>query len=45
MKAYFAGTRVQMGLVPYQAKWWTQGQQPGISAVGGAPWLLVTSVG
>ena len=40
-QAYTAGSRVQVGLVPYVAKWWTQGQQPGITVPGGSPWLLV----
>lgn len=39
--AYQAGTRVQLGLVPYQAKWWTQGQEPGTAVQGGSPWMLV----
>lgn len=40
-QAYVAGTRVQLDLVPYEAKWWTQGQQPGKSVAGGSPWVLV----
>lgn len=40
-QAYVAGTRVQLGLVPYEAKWWTQGQQPGTAVAGGSPWVLV----
>jgi len=40
-QAYIAGSRVQLGLVPYQAKWWSQKQQPGLSLAGGSPWLLV----
>jgi chitinase len=40
-KAYVAGARVQLDGVPYQAKWWTQGQRPGDSVAGGSPWLLV----
>ena len=40
-QAYVAGSRVQLGLVPYQAKWWSQGQEPGRSVAGGSPWLLV----
>ncbi len=39
---YTEGTRVQLGLVPYEAKWWSQGQKPGENLVGGTPWLLVT---
>jgi chitinase len=41
MTAYVAGARVQVGLVPYQAKWWTQGQRPGGVMAGGSPWVLV----
>jgi chitinase len=41
MTAYVAGARVQAGLVPYQAKWWTQGQRPGAVVAGGSPWVLV----
>ncbi len=40
-EAYVAGTRVQVGLVPYQAKWWNQGQVPGKAVAGGSPWVLV----
>jgi len=40
-EAYVSGTRVQVGLVPYEAKWWTQGQQPGKAVAGGSPWVLV----
>lgn len=40
-EVYTAGTRVQLGLVPYAAKWWTQGQEPGVSVPGGSPWVLV----
>ncbi len=41
-QAYTAGTRVQVGLVPYEAKWWSQGTTPGEVVAGGSPWLLVT---
>ncbi|MDA8437092.1 MAG: hypothetical protein M0Z98_14045 [Actinomycetales bacterium] len=44
-QAYVAGSRVQLGLVPYQAKWWSQGQRPGVSRAGGAPWVLVEGGG
>jgi chitinase len=44
-QAYVAGSRVQLGLVPYQAKWWTQGQKPGVSVSGGSPWILVAPGG
>lgn len=40
-QAYIAGSRVQLGLVPYEAKWWSQKQEPGLSLAGGSPWLLV----
>ncbi len=39
--AYAEGARVQMGNVPYVAKWWSQGQVPGEPMPGGSPWLLV----
>jgi chitinase len=42
-QAYVAGSRVQLGLVPYEAKWWSQGQKPGASAAGGAPWVLIVA--
>ncbi|NTV38626.1 MAG: glycosyl hydrolase family 18, partial [Demequinaceae bacterium] len=38
---YVAGDRVQLGLVPYEAKWWTQGSEPGVAIVGGTPWVLI----
>jgi len=38
---YVAGSRVQLGLVPYQAKWWSQKQEPGTSIADGSPWLLL----
>ncbi len=38
---YTAGSRVQLGLVPYEAKWWTQGAEPGVPVEGGTPWVLV----
>lgn len=40
-EAYVAGTRVLVDLVPYEAKWWSQGQEPGRAVAGGSPWLLV----
>jgi len=40
-QAYVAGSRVQLGLVPYEAKWWSQKPEPGQSLAGGTPWLLV----
>ncbi|WP_084626794.1 glycosyl hydrolase family 18 protein [Demequina aurantiaca] len=39
---YTTGTRVQLGNVPYEAKWWSQGQEPGVPAAGGSPWVLIT---
>ena len=42
-QAYVAGSRVQLGLVPYEAKWWSQGQKPGVSVAGGAPWVLIVA--
>ena len=41
-QAYAAGARVQVGLVPYEAKWWSKGQTPGENIAGGSPWLMVT---
>ncbi|WP_062133935.1 chitinase [Demequina aestuarii] len=40
-EVYTAGSRVQLGLVPYEAKWWTQGVEPGVPVEGGTPWVLV----
>ncbi|MBR7743286.1 glycosyl hydrolase family 18 [Phycicoccus sp. BSK3Z-2] len=40
-RAYTAGMRVVLDGVPYEAKWWSQGQVPGENVVGGSPWLLV----
>lgn len=39
--AYTAGDRVQVGQVPYEAKWWSQGTEPGTPVPGGSPWVLV----
>ncbi|MGB3015450.1 MAG: hypothetical protein WBB41_12565 [Candidatus Nanopelagicales bacterium] len=39
---YNKGQRVQVGRVPYEAKWWTQGQPPGEPVAGGSPWVLVS---
>ena len=41
-QAYAAGARVQVELVPYEAKWWSKGQAPGENVAGGSPWLVVT---
>ncbi len=38
---YTAGSRVQVDRVAYEAKWWTQGQEPGTPVQGGSPWVLV----
>lgn len=40
-ETYTAGTRVQSGKVPYEAKWWSKGQVPGESVVGGSPWVII----
>lgn len=42
---YVAGDRVLLDGVPYEAKWWSQGQEPGTSVPGGSPWVLVIPVG
>lgn len=41
---YNAGQRVLFGGVPYQAKWWTQGDSPAAAAANpnGSPWLALT---
>ena len=39
--AYVSGARVQLGLVPYEAKWWSRGQKPATVVAGGNPWVLV----
>ncbi|MFW2514230.1 chitinase [Demequina sp. SO4-13] len=44
-EVYTAGSRVQLDLVPYEAKWWTQGAEPGVPVEGGSPWVLVMPVG
>ena len=44
-EVYVAGDRVLLDLVPYEAKWWTQGQKPGVAIEGGSPWLLVLPAG
>jgi len=41
LEQYTAGTRVQHGVVPYEAKWWSQGQEPGVPVAGGSPWVLI----
>ncbi|WP_430869123.1 chitinase [Demequina aurantiaca] len=41
-ETYSAGTRVQLGNVPYEAKWWSEGQEPGVAVAGGSPWVLIT---
>lgn len=38
---YTAGVRVQLEGVPYEAKWWSQGQEPGVPVQGGSPWVLI----
>jgi chitinase len=42
---YIAGDRVQVGLVPYEAKWWSQGTEPGVPVEGGSPWVLIIPAG
>jgi chitinase len=44
-EVYLEGDRVLLDLVPYEAKWWTQGQKPGVAIEGGSPWLLVLPAG
>lgn len=39
---YQAGARVQVGLVPYQAKWFSQGQLPNPTGGATSPWALVS---
>lgn len=41
--AYVAGERVQVGTVPYAARFWTKGDRPGVPMVGGSPWSLVAT--
>lgn len=42
---YVAGDRVLLDQVPYEAKWWSQGQEPGTPVEGGSPWVLVIPAG
>ncbi|GEN79759.1 carbohydrate-binding protein [Actinotalea fermentans] len=42
---YVAGDRVLLDGVPYEAKWWSQGQEPGTPVPGGSPWVLVIPAG
>jgi chitinase len=44
-QVYVAGDRVLLDLVPYEAKWWSQGVEPGVAVEGGSPWLLVLPAG
>ncbi|MCL3861024.1 chitinase [Actinotalea sp. K2] len=44
-EVYQAGTRVLLDQVPYEAKWWSQGQEPGVAIAGGSPWVLVMTGG
>ncbi|MCL2516531.1 MAG: carbohydrate-binding protein [Microbacteriaceae bacterium] len=43
--AYKAGTVVELDGVPYQAKWWTQGDSPDASQASpdSSPWVALTS--
>ena len=43
--AYVAGEHVQVGTVPYVARFWTKGDRPGVPMVGGSPWTVVGSSG
>ncbi|GMA37568.1 carbohydrate-binding protein [Demequina litorisediminis] len=43
-ETYNAGDRVLFDLVPYEAKWWSQGTEPGTNVAGGSPWVLVIPV-
>jgi chitinase len=38
---YNNGARVQIDNIPYQAKWWTQGDKPGTAFGGASPWTMV----
>jgi len=42
---YVAGDRVLLDEVPYEAKWWSQGQEPGTPVPGGSAWVLVIPAG
>lgn len=42
---YTAGGRVLNDGVPYEAKWWTRDQEPGVAVEGGSPWLLIMPAG
>jgi chitinase len=39
--SYNQGARVQVGLVPYEAKWWTTGELPGHATGDASPWRIV----
>lgn len=43
--AYVAGEHVQVGTVPYVARFWTKGDRPGVPMVGGSPWTVVGTSG
>jgi chitinase len=45
--AYFAGQRIQYQGLGYEAKWWTQGDTPGLDVAkpGGTPWLVIGADG
>ncbi|MVT08980.1 glycoside hydrolase family 19 protein [Chitinophaga tropicalis] len=40
---YTAGTQVAYGNKIYQAKWWTQGDQPDLNTGDGKPWTFVSN--
>lgn len=40
-QTYTAGDRVLLDQVPYEAKWWSEGTEPGTHVAGGSPWVLI----
>ena len=40
-ETYTAGDRVLLDQVPYEAKWWSEGTEPGTHVAGGSPWVLI----
>lgn len=41
--AYRSGDRVLVDDVPFEAKWWTQGDAPGVQSVDDVPWRILTA--
>jgi len=41
--AYRSGDRVLVDDVPFEAKWWTQGDAPGLQSVDDVPWRILTA--